>query len=113
MSWPAMGDFPERSTKDERNPLDVSIFAIAARSVAKPIIGDASGPRSSNWRIEMVELPRPESHFLQIRCPDCGNEQIVFDHASTIVTCLVCGATIVHPKGGKAEIKGEIVKVVE
>lgn len=113
MSWQAMEDFPERSTKDERSRPDVSTFAIVARSAAKLIIGDASEPRSSNWRIEMVKLPKPESHFIQIQCPDCGNEQVVFDHASTTVTCLVCGATIVHPKGGKAEIKGEIVKVVE
>lgn len=61
----------------------------------------------------MVDLPGPKSKFLQIRCPDCGNEQIVFDHASTKVACLVCGATIVRPKGGKGEIKGEVVKVVE
>ncbi|MCK4367006.1 MAG: 30S ribosomal protein S27e [Thermoplasmata archaeon] len=61
----------------------------------------------------MVDLPGPKSKFLHVRCPDCGNEQVVFDHASTKVTCLVCGATIVRPKGGKAEIKGEVVKVVE
>ncbi|MCJ2556972.1 MAG: 30S ribosomal protein S27e [Candidatus Thermoplasmatota archaeon] len=61
----------------------------------------------------MVDLPGPKSKFLQVRCPDCPNEQIVFDHASTKVTCLVCGATIVRPKGGKAEIRGEVVKAVE
>ena len=61
----------------------------------------------------MVELAKPKSHFLQVRCPDCGNEQIVFDRAATVVTCLVCGATMVRPSGGKAEIKGEVVKVVE
>jgi small subunit ribosomal protein S27e len=61
----------------------------------------------------MVDLPGPKSRFLQVRCPDCGNEQIVFDHASTKVTCLVCGATIVRPQGGKAEIRGEVVKAVE
>ncbi|MFQ5911175.1 MAG: hypothetical protein ACE5IJ_10745, partial [Thermoplasmata archaeon] len=32
---------------------------------------------------ELVKLPKPESRFLQVRCPDCGNEQVVFDHAST------------------------------
>ncbi|MFQ6107264.1 MAG: 30S ribosomal protein S27e [Thermoplasmata archaeon] len=61
----------------------------------------------------MAELPGPKSQFLQVRCPDCGNEQVVFSHAATVVTCLVCGATIVRPRGGKAEIRGEIVKVVE
>ena len=61
----------------------------------------------------MDDLPQPKSKFLVVRCPDCGNEQTVFDHASTKITCLVCGATMVRPKGGKAEIKGEFVKVVE
>ena len=50
--------------------------------------------------------------FLKIKCADCGNEQTTFSKAATKVTCNVCGATLVVPKGGKAEIKGEIVEVL-
>ena len=50
--------------------------------------------------------------FIKIKCADCGNEQITFKKAATTVTCHVCGATLVKPKGGNAEIKGEVVEVL-
>ncbi len=49
--------------------------------------------------------------FVKVKCPDCGNEQIIFLRASTVVKCQVCGATIATPTGGKADIRGEIVEV--
>ena len=49
--------------------------------------------------------------FIKVKCPDCGNEQMVYSKASTVVRCHVCGATLALPTGGKAEIKGEIVEV--
>ncbi len=54
-------------------------------------------------------IPRPRSVFLRVKCPDCGNEQIVFGHATNIVHCNVCGATLAEPSGGKVNVKGEIV----
>ena len=50
--------------------------------------------------------------FIKVKCPDCGNEQIVFRKAATKVVCNVCGSTLVVPKGGVGEIKGEILEVV-
>jgi len=55
---------------------------------------------------------RASSKFLKVKCNDCENEQVVFDHASTSVKCSVCGSTLVEPSGGKAEIKGEIIEVL-
>ena len=55
---------------------------------------------------------RTDSKFLRVKCNDCENEQVVFDHASTRVKCNVCGSTLVEPRGGKAEIKGEIIEVL-
>ncbi|MFQ5919534.1 MAG: 30S ribosomal protein S27e [Thermoplasmata archaeon] len=52
------------------------------------------------------------SKFLRVRCRDCGNEQIVFDRAASMVTCLVCNATVAEPTGGKADIKAEVVEVL-
>ncbi|MHA1207697.1 MAG: 30S ribosomal protein S27e [Candidatus Freyarchaeota archaeon] len=49
-------------------------------------------------------LPQPKSRFISVQCPDCGSEQIVFDRASTVVNCNVCGRTLVKPTGGKAII---------
>jgi len=58
-------------------------------------------------------IPRPTSRFLRLKCPDCGNEQIIFSHVTNDVHCNVCGAVIAEPTGGKAVIKGEIIAVLE
>jgi small subunit ribosomal protein S27e len=47
--------------------------------------------------------------FLLVRC-ECGNEQKIFSHASTQVKCHVCGRILAVPTGGKATIKGTVVK---
>jgi len=52
------------------------------------------------------------SKFLKIKCNDCEHIQIVFDRASSGVSCNVCGRTLAEPRGGKAEIKGEIIEVL-
>lgn len=52
-------------------------------------------------------------NFIKVKCPDCGAEQIVFKKAATRVACNVCGSTLVMPKGGVGEIKGEILEVVD
>jgi small subunit ribosomal protein S27e len=51
-----------------------------------------------------------KSKFVRVKCPDCEHEQVIFDHPSTVVKCLVCGRTIAKPTGGKGEILVEVVK---
>lgn len=58
-------------------------------------------------------IPKPRSSFLRVRCPDCGNEQIVFSHVASLVHCNICGALLAEPTGGVADIKGEVVAVLE
>ncbi len=53
------------------------------------------------------------SKFVKVKCNDCENEQIIFSAASTVVKCLVCGRTLAEPRGGKAEIKTQVVEVLE
>ena len=50
---------------------------------------------------------------LGFKCPDCENEQVVFSHATRVVNCNVCGATLAKATGGKAELKGEITAELE
>ena len=50
-----------------------------------------------------------KSKFLKVKCSDCENVQTIFDRTNTKISCTVCGSTIAIPKGGKADIKGEIV----
>ncbi len=58
-------------------------------------------------------IPKPKTVFLQVKCPDCGNEQSIFSHVAITVKCNICGATLAEPKGGKAKINGEVVRVLE
>ncbi|PSP97013.1 30S ribosomal protein S27e [Halobacteriales archaeon QS_5_70_17] len=51
--------------------------------------------------------------FYRVKCPDCENEQVVFGKAASQVDCAVCGHSLVHPTGGKADIEGEVVETVE
>ena len=57
-------------------------------------------------------IPLPKSRFLKVKCLDCGNEQIVFGCASTVVKCLICSKVLVIPKGSKAEVKTKILAVL-
>jgi len=54
-----------------------------------------------------------KSTFLMVRCAECGNEQLVFSHASTAVKCQVCSNTLSSPRGGKAEVKATVLGAVE
>ena len=58
-------------------------------------------------------LPRPKSKFLRVKCPDCGNEQVVFSHVTSVVKCNICSAVLAEPTGGKTKIKGEVVTALE
>jgi len=54
-----------------------------------------------------------KSKFLRVKCTDCGNEQVIFGSASTVVRCVVCSRTLAEPTGGKAEVKTQIIEVIE
>ncbi len=59
-------------------------------------------------RLELI--PFPKSYFVRVRCPKCGNEQIVFSHASRTVKCHVCDEVLVRPRGGKAQILATVIE---
>jgi small subunit ribosomal protein S27e len=58
-------------------------------------------------------MTKPESKFVKVRCKDCENEQVLFNKASTTVSCHICGSKLATPTGGKAKIKGEMLEVIE
>ncbi|MCD6458178.1 MAG: 30S ribosomal protein S27e [Thermofilum sp. ex4484_82] len=59
-----------------------------------------------------ILIPQPKSRFILVKCPDCENEQIIFDHATIKVECNVCGKVLAQPSGGKAIIYAKILKVL-
>ncbi|MEM5782506.1 MAG: 30S ribosomal protein S27e [Candidatus Aenigmatarchaeota archaeon] len=55
-------------------------------------------------------IAKPESKFLKVVCSKCKNEQIIFNKATSLVKCLVCGAELAEPTGGKAKIKAKVLQ---
>lgn len=53
----------------------------------------------------------PASPFWVVKCPDCSGEQTIFSRPSTAVNCVVCGATLATPTGGKAQLRGTFVRL--
>lgn len=53
------------------------------------------------------------SKFLKVKCEDCANEQVVFNSPATVVRCLVCGKTVIEPRGGKGQARTRILEVLE
>ena len=58
-------------------------------------------------------METPNSKFIKVRCKDCENEQVLFNKSSSVVSCHICGSKLALPKGGKAEVRGEILETIE
>ncbi len=56
-------------------------------------------------------VPDRTKDFIRVRCPDCGNEQMLFSKSNTVILCLVCGTTLAKPTGGRCKIEGEVIEV--
>ncbi|AFH43079.1 30S ribosomal protein S27e [Fervidicoccus fontis] len=59
-----------------------------------------------------LPIPEPRTKFILVRCPACGNEQVIFSHATFPVRCLICGSQLVKPTGGRARLQAQFIKVV-
>ena len=60
----------------------------------------------------MKETQKFKSKFLKVICPKCNNEQIIFNKATSVVKCLVCGFDLVERSGGKAKIKAKVLQTL-
>ena len=47
--------------------------------------------------------------FVRVKCEECKNEQVIFEKPASQVKCLVCGAVLADPTGGKAIIKAKLL----
>ncbi len=56
---------------------------------------------------------KTKSRFLKVKCNDCGNEQVVFGASASNVKCLVCEKPMAGSTGGKTEVKGQVVAVLD
>ena len=55
-----------------------------------------------------ISIPKPASTFLKVACGECGEVQVVYSHASTLITCNSCGNEIATPTGAVAKLNGKI-----
>jgi len=62
---------------------------------------------------EHILNPEPNSKFQKVKCKECDEENIVYSHASSSVTCKSCGNVIAEPSGGVATLHGDISGSVE
>jgi small subunit ribosomal protein S27e len=58
-------------------------------------------------------IPKPNSVFLRVKCPKCGNEQQIFSNAVNKISCNVCGEVLAEPSGGRAKINGDVQAILE
>jgi small subunit ribosomal protein S27e len=49
-------------------------------------------------------IPNPDSYFMDVRCPQCESESIIFSHSQTRVKCVNCEKILCIPTGGKARL---------
>lgn len=62
---------------------------------------------------EHIFIPKPNSKFHKLKCKECDEENIVYSHASTSITCKSCGNVIAEPTGAASTLHGEISGTVE
>jgi len=60
-----------------------------------------------------ILIPEPSSKFLKVSCKECSEENIVYSHATTKVTCKSCGNVIAEATGSHAKINGKILGSAE
>ena len=58
-------------------------------------------------------VPRPKTKFLKVKCSGCGNEQIIFNAASSKVKCLVCNQILAESGASRINLKAKVVKELE
>ena len=55
-------------------------------------------------------IPKPKSEFLMVKCPDCGEQRILFSNSAKDVGCRGCGRKLAQSKGGKSVVLATVVK---
>mmetsp|Transcript_27890 Transcript_27890/g.38747 ORF Transcript_27890/g.38747 Transcript_27890/m.38747 type:complete len:85 (+) Transcript_27890:48-302(+) len=49
-------------------------------------------------------VQKPNSFFMDVKCPGCFHITTVFSHAHTVVFCSACNTVLCQPTGGRARL---------
>ena len=62
--------------------------------------------KESQERIHKLKrlIQRPNSYFMDVKCPGCFSITTVFSHAQTVVLCGSCSVMLCQPTGGKSRL---------
>ena len=55
-------------------------------------------------------IPKLRSSFVMVKCPDCGEERVVYSCTTKDVGCQGCGRKLAESKGGQAVLLAQVVK---
>ena len=55
-------------------------------------------------------IPKSRSTFLLVKCPDCGEERVLFSNSSKDIGCRGCGRKLASKTGGKVEVDAPVIK---
>ena len=55
-----------------------------------------------------IPIPEPSSRFNRVKCNECGEQQVVYTHVTTAITCNSCGNVIAEPTGSLAKVNGTV-----
>jgi len=58
-------------------------------------------------------IPQPKTKFIRVKCSGCGNEQTIFNAASSDVKCNACNQLLAKSKASRVELKAKVVKEME
>ena len=61
-------------------------------------------------RKERESIPKPRSNFVLVKCPDCGEERVLFSSSTREVTCKGCGRALAENTGGKVRLQAPLIK---
>ena len=60
-----------------------------------------------------IDIPTPSSRFYKLECDECGEQQVVYSHATTQVFCNQCGSPLASSTGSKARLMGKVRGAVD
>jgi small subunit ribosomal protein S27e len=66
--------------------------------------------RDRNMRREREPIPKTRSSFILVKCPDCGEERILFSNSAKDIGCRGCGRKLAESRGGKSMVLATLVK---
>lgn len=66
-----------------------------------------------NMRRNNIMVPKPHSNFLSVQCSKCGEKTVVFSYTSMDIECKACGQLVAKKTGGKANIMGKVLSVLD